>query len=465
MGARLSALPIFSARRPRPASRRALYVAGRMLMAPRPAIALAAPFDVVGATRPSSLDVRTPRPALAEGHDPAGRQGADRRRRDLRAAAARGPLSSGGRRKTGPLPPGRGAGPRAGRGAQRVLGPLLPGQDGDPGEGLHGPPDSAPRRGPHHPALRQPGRLRHGRLPGHAARRGERRAGGRALVQGLSRCRARGPAVRFAIFAFPYDAPAATPVHVKARDEAGNEVVASFNVKVFPRQVPHAHAAHRRRVPGQGRARDPEPHPVPDRPGRPPEELPAINRDLRAANNKALAELAARSQPRLLWREPFRQLGNSQVEASFADHRIYVYKGREVDKQDHLGYDLATTAHAPVSASNDGVVLLADYFGIYGNTIVDRPRLRPALGVRPPGQLRGQGRRRREARPGHRAERLHRPGRGRPPALLGDPPGRAGGRARVVGPALDPGPHPFQAARVRGRRRGRARRASPTPSP
>jgi murein DD-endopeptidase MepM/ murein hydrolase activator NlpD len=96
----------------------------------------------------------------------------------------------------------------------------------------------------------------------------------------------------------------------------------------------------------------------------------AINRVLRAANNKSLAEMAARSQPRLLWKEPFRQLGNSQVEASFADHRLYVYKGREVDKQDHLGYDLATTAHAPVSASNDGVVLLADYFGIYGNTIV-----------------------------------------------------------------------------------------------
>jgi len=80
--------------------------------------------------------------------------------------------------------------------------------------------------------------------------------------------------------------------------------------------------------------------------------------------------MASRSQPRVLWRGPFRQLGNSQVEANFADHRVYLYQGREVDRQDHLGYDLATTAHAPVSASNEGVVLLADYFGIYGNTIV-----------------------------------------------------------------------------------------------
>ena len=95
-----------------------------------------------------------------------------------------------------------------------------------------------------------------------------------------------------------------------------------------------------------------------------------INRDLRKANNKALAELSARSQPRFLWSEPFEQLGNSQVEASFADHRTYVYKGQEVDRQDHLGYDLATTTHAPVSASNDGVVTLAEFFGIFGNTIV-----------------------------------------------------------------------------------------------
>ena len=35
-----------------------------------------------------------------------------------------------------------------------------------------------------------------------------------------------------------------------------------------------------------------------------------------------------------------------------------------------LGFDLATTANAPVTAANDGVVALAEFFGIYGNTIV-----------------------------------------------------------------------------------------------
>jgi murein DD-endopeptidase MepM/ murein hydrolase activator NlpD len=40
-----------------------------------------------------------------------------------------------------------------------------------------------------------------------------------------------------------------------------------------------------------------------------------------------------------------------------------------VDEQTHLGYDLATTAQAPVTAANDGTVVKAEFFGIYGNTI------------------------------------------------------------------------------------------------
>ena len=61
---------------------------------------------------------------------------------------------------------------------------------------------------------------------------------------------------------------------------------------------------------------------------------------------------------------------NTEVEAQFADHRIYSYQGQEVDRQDHLGYDLATTANAAVTAANDGVVMQAEYFGIYGNAVV-----------------------------------------------------------------------------------------------
>jgi murein DD-endopeptidase MepM/ murein hydrolase activator NlpD len=64
------------------------------------------------------------------------------------------------------------------------------------------------------------------------------------------------------------------------------------------------------------------------------------------------------------------QLGNSQVEASFADHRTYFYKGQEVDQQVHLGFDLAATRSVPVVAANAGKVLQASWLGIYGNCVM-----------------------------------------------------------------------------------------------
>jgi murein DD-endopeptidase MepM/ murein hydrolase activator NlpD len=56
--------------------------------------------------------------------------------------------------------------------------------------------------------------------------------------------------------------------------------------------------------------------------------------------------------------------------AGFAEDRSYVYSGRTVDRQTHLGLDLAATAHAPVPAANDGRVVFAGWIPIYGNTVV-----------------------------------------------------------------------------------------------
>ncbi len=95
-----------------------------------------------------------------------------------------------------------------------------------------------------------------------------------------------------------------------------------------------------------------------------------VNRELRAANAAELVALAERSAPRFLWKEPFLALRNAKVMAAFADQRTYVHAGSEIDHQTHLGFDLAVTARTPVPAANTGVVLLARYFGIYGNTVV-----------------------------------------------------------------------------------------------
>jgi murein DD-endopeptidase MepM/ murein hydrolase activator NlpD len=96
----------------------------------------------------------------------------------------------------------------------------------------------------------------------------------------------------------------------------------------------------------------------------------AINGELRAQNDARLRALAAESRPEFLWRQEFMQMRNAAVKSDFADKRTYLYDGKPVDYQDHLGFDLASTRAAPIEAANDGVVVLAEYFGIYGNAVV-----------------------------------------------------------------------------------------------
>ena len=96
----------------------------------------------------------------------------------------------------------------------------------------------------------------------------------------------------------------------------------------------------------------------------------AINGELRASNSQYLIDLADDSAQEFLWSRPFLQMPNSQVMSTFADRRTYLYEGRSVDQQDHLGYDLASTSRAPIPAANDGIVVLARFFGIYGNAVV-----------------------------------------------------------------------------------------------
>ena len=81
----------------------------------------------------------------------------------------------------------------------------------------------------------------------------------------------------------------------------------------------------------------------------------------------------------MLWKGPFTQLGNSKVEAAFADDRSYIYNGKKVDEQTHLGFDLAVTAQVPVLAANSGTVVNASWLGIYGNCVI----IDHGLGVHP----------------------------------------------------------------------------------
>jgi murein DD-endopeptidase MepM/ murein hydrolase activator NlpD len=95
-----------------------------------------------------------------------------------------------------------------------------------------------------------------------------------------------------------------------------------------------------------------------------------INRRLREENRQRLVELGGQTAEELMWYEPFLPMPGGQVMSPFATRRSYMYDGRKVDEQFHLGFDLASTQKAPVPAANDGRVLLAEYHGIYGNAVV-----------------------------------------------------------------------------------------------
>jgi murein DD-endopeptidase MepM/ murein hydrolase activator NlpD len=97
----------------------------------------------------------------------------------------------------------------------------------------------------------------------------------------------------------------------------------------------------------------------------------AINGELRRKNNATIASFAKQTAPEMLWRGVvFHPFTNTKVEAAFADFRTYDYQGREVDRQVHLGFDLASYAGTKVVAANRGKVLFAAELGIYGNAVI-----------------------------------------------------------------------------------------------
>jgi murein DD-endopeptidase MepM/ murein hydrolase activator NlpD len=177
-------------------------------------------------------------------------------------------------------------------------------------------------------------------------------------------------AERFALFGVPYDLADVGRVQLVATDDVGNTTRRTFVDRFFAKPLTsdtiQLTDAFLDKVVPEIRAQTPG---FRDAGGR-LENYLAINRDLRRQNADELVALARDSAPRFLWHEPFLALHNGQVMAAFADRRTYVYGGQQVDQQDHLGFDLASVKRAEVTASNAGAVVLARYFGIYGNAVV-----------------------------------------------------------------------------------------------
>ena len=183
------------------------------------------------------------------------------------------------------------------------------------------------------------------------------------------------PALHAAFFALLYNQDLRTPIVAFARDEAGNEATARFIDNVFPKPQKKSRIELDDRFVGRVVPEILEHSPElkiapPAAGGDLITTFLSINGELRRINAGQIAALARKTSASRLWDGPFVQLGNSKVEAAFADHRTYVYKGREVDQQVHLGFDLAVTSRVAIVAANAGTVLHASWLGIYGNAVV-----------------------------------------------------------------------------------------------
>jgi murein DD-endopeptidase MepM/ murein hydrolase activator NlpD len=172
---------------------------------------------------------------------------------------------------------------------------------------------------------------------------------------------------RIALFALPWDFAPATPITITARDEAGNTTARGIPSEVRPRRFPRDTIDLK-----DGFLQAKVPELLPQHPQDQPllDGFLTINREQRRQAEEEKRRLAGKTADKPLWEGPFLQPPNTKVFSNFAETRVYHYRGKEVDTQVHLGYDLASLKQSPVPAANNGVVVYAAPLTIYGNTVV-----------------------------------------------------------------------------------------------
>jgi murein DD-endopeptidase MepM/ murein hydrolase activator NlpD len=176
------------------------------------------------------------------------------------------------------------------------------------------------------------------------------------------------PKRRVALFAIPRDVAPSPRIAVIAVDLAGNEAAATWPVALEERTFDDV------RIDLSNSFLEVKVRELADAVGvKEPDPLTAfqkINSEIRAQNEKRVRELTAKSSDEPLFRGAFQQMRNSAVTSRFAERRSYYVQGKKVSEAIHFGYDLASTAGAPIEASNRGRVLYAGELGIYGNCVL-----------------------------------------------------------------------------------------------
>jgi murein DD-endopeptidase MepM/ murein hydrolase activator NlpD len=102
----------------------------------------------------------------------------------------------------------------------------------------------------------------------------------------------------------------------------------------------------------------------------PVDAIRKVNEDWRKEDRAFIRKLSVETAAKPLWKGRFLQLKGSEVFTLYGERRRIYYHGEPVSTSRHLGYDLASVSHAPVSAANNGKVVYAGKRLIFGNTVI-----------------------------------------------------------------------------------------------
>lgn len=177
------------------------------------------------------------------------------------------------------------------------------------------------------------------------------------------------PMIYLAFFALDYQQGKNTRIVATAEDFAGNQATAGLEYHINARSfrkdaINLSDRFFNAKMPDFERY-------FPDSAGGSQRDLfLKVNRELRRKDSESIYGITSQTEKKMLWDGPFLRLPRSANRARFADHRTYFYGGKVIDRQVHMGIDLASTAQSPVPAGNRGKVAFAGDQGIYGNTVI-----------------------------------------------------------------------------------------------
>ena len=175
--------------------------------------------------------------------------------------------------------------------------------------------------------------------------------------------------IQMAFMALAHDHAPQTEIYIKAVDSAGNTSHKGFHLYEKKRNFPQdtirlSDGFFRRKLPEFDQKIPPQVN------ASSVDRFLYVNRDLRAQNYETLRKLVQTTDAEIYWSRNFLRLPGSAKQAGFGDRRNYTYQGQVIDKQVHLGIDLASTSQSPIPAANRGKVVFADYLGIYGLSVL-----------------------------------------------------------------------------------------------